>query len=74
MRITKRLELVEKESFPNPKQAGPGNGRKVYCVTLEELQLIVAVTKKCQQLDDSDAKVLGRAFYRLTGRTLDWRD
>jgi hypothetical protein len=61
-----RLELLEKQYFPARRQVCYRNKVKVTLITKTELEFLCAVTKKCEELDLTDAEVLRHAYDLLT--------
>ncbi len=62
----RRIEGLEEGYLPKKSSVFRGTT----LLTMEELQFICSVSTKCQQLDPADAKILGDAYYLLTGRRL----
>jgi hypothetical protein len=56
MKISQRIELLQKEYFGEPKEIDRGH------FLWEEFLVFLGVDEKCKKLDGSDAELLRRAY------------
>ena len=56
MKISRRIELLQKEYFGEPQEIDRG------LLTWEEFRVFYRVDMKCEELDGSDAELLRRAY------------